>query len=377
MKKQIICRSLNRSKQKRTMLALALVATTALGGCSQVPDAINPVEWYNSTAELLAGEDSPEATAEAEAPASETQTAEGAFPNISRVEQQRQARDNYSGGLVADIEGRKRAAAISRQGEAVKPLVSSNQTASSGATQPPPPAVPTVAVTTSQALAPVPSTMPATVAPQFDSAASTAQEKDFETRLKNRLAEIRARANQSSTDGQLSASPRMMSGQQETVVVSSNGVVTTGYGSNPVAAPMVTGSQFTGANIQNPAALPIPGKSVKVATIQFANGSAQLSSNDRRILQQVRKLAAERGGQIRIVGHASSRTRNLDPVSRKMANFEISIKRADKVASELVRLGLKKDSLLVGAVSDIMPQYYEYMPSGEAGNRRTEIYLDT
>ena len=373
MKKHIIGHSLNQRKRTRTVMALALVATTALGGCSQIPDAVNPVEWYNSTAEMLAGEDSVEA--KAEAPTTETQTADSAFPNISRVEQQRQARDNYSGGLVADIEGRKRAAAIALQGAAVKPLVSSNQSAA--ATQPPPPAMPSVAVSSAQPLAPAPSTMAATAAPQYDSAASTEQEKDFETRLKNRLAEIRSRANQSSMDRPLSASPRMMSGQPETIVVSSNGVETTGYGSSPMAAPMTTGSQFTGANVQNPAALPIPGKSVKVATIQFANGSAKLSASDMRILQQVRKLAAERGGQIRIVGHASSRTRNLDPVTRKMANFEISIKRADKVAGELVRLGLKKDSLLIGAVSDIMPQYYEYMPSGEAGNRRTEIYLDT
>jgi hypothetical protein len=33
------------------------------------------------------------------------------------------------------------------------------------------------------------------------------------------------------------------------------------------------------------------------------------------------------------------------------------------------------DNILVAAVSDAQPMYYEIMPSGDAGNRRTEIYL--
>ena len=30
---------------------------TALNACTKVPDAINPVEWYHSTAEALSGDD--------------------------------------------------------------------------------------------------------------------------------------------------------------------------------------------------------------------------------------------------------------------------------------------------------------------------------
>jgi len=32
--------------------------------------------------------------------------------------------------------------------------------------------------------------------------------------------------------------------------------------------------------------------------------------------------------------------------------------------------------MYVGAVADNEPVYYEVMPSGEAGNRRAEIYID-
>ena len=67
--------------------------------------------------------------------------------------------------------------------------------------------------------------------------------------------------------------------------------------------------------------------------------------------------------------------RNLPPVKHKMANFQISAARADKVYGELVRLGVKKGNIVIAAVSDQEPLFYEFMPSGEAGNRRTEVYL--
>ncbi len=59
----------------------------------------------------------------------------------------------------------------------------------------------------------------------------------------------------------------------------------------------------------------------------------------------------------------------------KMANFQVSAARADRVVSELVRMGVKKGDIQMAAVSDTEPIYYEFMPSGEAGNRRAEVYL--
>ena len=39
-------------------------------------------------------------------------------------------------------------------------------------------------------------------------------------------------------------------------------------------------------------------------------------------------------------------------------------------------MGMAPESIIVDARSDSMPLYYEVMPSGEAGNRRAEIYFN-
>ena len=84
----------------------------------------------------------------------------------------------------------------------------------------------------------------------------------------------------------------------------------------------------------------------------------------------------EKGGAIRVVGHSSSRTGDMDPVRHKLINFKVSLDRANAVAQELIRLGVPPDKLIVSAKSDAEPIYFEIMPLGEAGNRRVEIYLD-
>ena len=116
---------------------------------------------------------------------------------------------------------------------------------------------------------------------------------------------------------------------------------------------------------------------VKVATIHFRNGSSALTERDRQIIANALQLKKERGGRIHIIGHASSRTKSSDPVRHKMVNFKVSVDRADAVARELIRLGVNKEELVVDAISDAQPVYFEFMPTGEAGNRRAEIYLES
>lgn len=113
-----------------------------------------------------------------------------------------------------------------------------------------------------------------------------------------------------------------------------------------------------------------------VATIQFANGSSALSAVDESILRQVATLQRQRGARVRVIGHASGRTGDMDFVRQQAVNLEVSLRRANMVAQALSAYGVPRRSISTAAAGASDPVYVETMPAGEAGNRRTEIYLD-
>ena len=66
----------------------------------------------------------------------------------------------------------------------------------------------------------------------------------------------------------------------------------------------------------------------------------------------------------------------MDPANHEVANFEVSMERAGAVAAMLARYGVAPGAIITEARSDSTPVYHEFMPTGEAGNRRAEIYLE-
>ena len=118
------------------------------------------------------------------------------------------------------------------------------------------------------------------------------------------------------------------------------------------------------------------GESRPVALIFFGYGSAGLSRADIAVLKDVVRLHNERGGLVRVIGHASQGSAGRDTARQTLANFNISLARANAVARELSRLGVRTDQIQVAAAGAQQPLYYETQPTGEAGNRRVEIYLD-
>ncbi len=116
--------------------------------------------------------------------------------------------------------------------------------------------------------------------------------------------------------------------------------------------------------------------SFQAASIPFAVGSAALSSSDRTALKQIVKLHNEFGGVVRVIGHSSRRTRDMKSDSHKWVNFQLSLDRATAVSVELTRLGVPADAMLVMARSDNEPLTHEYMPRGEAENRRADVYIE-
>ena len=116
--------------------------------------------------------------------------------------------------------------------------------------------------------------------------------------------------------------------------------------------------------------------SFQAASIPFGVGSAALNSSDRAALKKIVKLHEEFGGVVRVVGHSSRRTRDMESDSHQWVNFQLSLDRATAVSVELARLGVPAESVLVMARSDNEPLTHEYMPQGEAENRRADVYIE-
>ncbi len=369
---------------KRSLrLAVALAVPLTIVGCSYVPDALNPAEWYRDTVDYMSEDENPaDETQPTEASAEED--AAGSTEQATVKEQ-----ELVQEGLVADRDqGRYSDEDLSRQGEAMSALKPEKPQAVVQA-QPAPRPVQNTGDTAQVAAQP---------APMQAQPAQTNQRQSLQEIYHNALAQKRPYAGGARTvtvPAPASASPApqvatasmpYQGGELETVIISSSGVHSGGAFNarflnqaptgTPTAQIIPTAITQDGANPLSTFDHTKSSQSYKVATIQFGVGSANMSGNDQAILRKVAALQMKRGGTIRVIGHASSRTRNMDEARHNVVNLKTSTERADMVAKSLMHLGVAPATLYVGALSDADPVYYEVMPSGEAGNRRAEVYID-
>jgi outer membrane protein OmpA-like peptidoglycan-associated protein len=113
----------------------------------------------------------------------------------------------------------------------------------------------------------------------------------------------------------------------------------------------------------------------QVATIHFSHSSSRLDDRDKQVIAQVASAQRQNDAEVVVVGHASGRTQQLDKVEHELANFRVSLARANSVAEQLIAMGVAPEKVRVEAFSSISPLYSEAMPTGEAGNRRAEIFF--
>jgi outer membrane protein OmpA-like peptidoglycan-associated protein len=144
----------------------------------------------------------------------------------------------------------------------------------------------------------------------------------------------------------------------------------------PMPAPSASDTMAQVVVTPPPQAPQPPPRSELAAVIYFADGSDDLNANDRAVLRDIVALSRERNARVRVIGHASARTRTVDPIEHRVVNLEISQRRADAVANSLISMGLPRERVRVEAQADAQPIYHEFMPTGEAGNRRAEIFLE-
>ena len=114
----------------------------------------------------------------------------------------------------------------------------------------------------------------------------------------------------------------------------------------------------------------------RVATINFSSGSSFVDNSGLKKIKKIAKIAKERNAKIKVIGHASERTKDMPIAKHKLVNFIISDKRANSVAEIFIeKYNFPSDKLITQGVSDSKPLFKEIMPAGTTANQRTEIFL--
>lgn len=344
--------------RRATALGALLVPALLLGACSQVPDWANPGEWLleSEPAEATAvsaqppGEDGGEAAGE---------TDEG-FPNLASVPEaprrpsSREHRRELSRSLAADrgeasysdqplrAEEAEQGAAGPAVGEAVD----------SGELPQAPQAAEDARGEAAAADGGSPTTGSASGGTEATTSTSQAAPRGPRMLKSERGEPVRVVRSESRRQTMPAEAPEAT--REEAASESGTGAVQT---SRPPAASGTVGGQ--------------------VAVIYFGHGSAGLDSRDRQVLRDVAGIQRQRGGTLRVVGHASGRAAAKNALRRRLSNFEMSLRRAEAVAEALEDMGVPGERIVVEARSANEPVYQETAPSGEAGNRRAEIFLQS
>jgi flagellar motor protein MotB len=158
--------------------------------------------------------------------------------------------------------------------------------------------------------------------------------------------------------------------------------ITTGGGSvfvnlNAIGKDAGVTKTASGDAVMQSAVYHAPGNTPTAVVFFPGNGRAINGAGMAQIRAAVNTFKADGGqGYIRVVGHSSSRTSNM-PLAEHIAYvFKQSQEKANAVAQALVRAGVPAQNVIIEAVGDTQPVYYESMPQGEEGNRRVEIFIE-
>jgi len=353
----IATRNISKQNARTGVLTVCLVGFL-VSGCSLTPDWANPAEWYRDTKDWVTG--SPSASAQPPQASTPIPGKDKNFPKLSSVPARPAAPSEADRKKMAkSLEADRQAARYSddkirRQGENVTAAA-----ASAPVSRDVPKEV-TAPVARAVQVAPVvaPRLPPTQAAPAVAPATTMTADKMAKPVFGQAPADIVMR-------GQPIAVARPSFGAAAPAVRSQQNFVQAQQFSTrfPAGAGTVSAPVRIGANN-------------KVATIRFNTGSAKLTSGARGEIRKAVAAFKQRGGGIHVIGHASSRTRNLNPQRHQLANFSVSYDRANAVARELRRLGVAATAIRVSAVSDTQPAFLEVMPAGEAGNRRVEIVIE-
>ncbi len=115
---------------------------------------------------------------------------------------------------------------------------------------------------------------------------------------------------------------------------------------------------------------PLQSPGAAMSRIYYSHGSSSLNTTG----EQVANFIGSKGGKISVEGHASQRAEIHDPVERSIVNLKMSMDRAFKVSSKLIRSGVPAGSIETKAYGATRPAAALAGVDQEAASRRVEIY---
>ena len=119
---------------------------------------------------------------------------------------------------------------------------------------------------------------------------------------------------------------------------------------------------------------PKPKTQKMAGVIYFADGSAKLTADEKSLLQNIADYAKKNNTELKVLGHASSRTKKTTLVEHTMINLNISGQRALNVVKTLASDGVPLNKMCYEALSDSRPAEIEKDAKTAALNRRVEIF---
>lgn len=367
-----------------------LVSAILLAGCSQVPDAINPVEWYRGASDLVSGSPRSDSTIEdAEADVG------GTFPSVKDVPERPSVlapdkREDIVEGLVGDRENAKYTQdRLNRQGTPSRPLaprpsaaapvaepsssegpgaaVAAPGPAATPATSVPPPVVAVAQPEPVVQPPPAPVTPPPApviaAAPVPASPASPERGPEVVATTPPATAPVAAPT-------PITAQPSAPAAQASAPAASSGNLLQDVYNRRlaEYAVQNVVPQATAPVPLTQPAAatqpVALPGSSQLLGSIVFSGRGVSLSPDGLAQLQEIARLQKEHGGTVRVIGFAGGSATTLDPVKALVDELDIAIRRADVVARQLGRLGVPGGAI-TASTAEVAP------PTGG-----TEIYID-
>ncbi len=340
--------------RSKSGLIVAMMAALGLGGCSSVPNALNPIEWYRDIMGL-ADDDSMGAGQ------NEQNLQEGSkepYPNLGSVPAPPDTalssvdRDKLVDSLVADRNNAK--------------YSNDNLQAGRAAVTAPPPAPPgSAAARTANTPNPAPASaappgpLPtATAAPAPEPPAPRGAGPRRGTEAPPGESPLTSPTVRSSPQGEAAAPappPPQISSPNQVAMAPQRPTAPKlrppGAGGTPASAPGAApgGSQAA--------------VSYRAADIRFAPGSALLGDKSRDAVAEIVKLHHDSGGKIRIIGHGGAGGANA-----AVTGLNLALDRAQAVAVALTDSGVPPEDVAVEAAP--------VAARGGADVPRAEVYLE-